>query len=90
MGLVLYAILFLLGARGVTPKSGLRYCLATAAVLLPLSLGAIDDMPPCIGIGCDYSAQTLALVVAMQIILALVSFGAGAAVRRLTRMESGH
>ena len=86
MGLVLYAILFFLGARGVRVRAGLAYCLATAALLMPFSLAAIDDMPSCDGVGCDYSAPTLALIGLTQAILALASYGAGVGARRLSSL----
>jgi len=86
MGLVLFSILFFFGARGVPVRAGLAYSLATAAILTPIGLAAIDDMPPCAGIGCDASAPALAIVGAMTIMMALASFGAGLAARSLFTM----
>lgn len=88
MGLVLYSILFFFGARGVPVRTGLAYCLATAAILTPPGLAAIDDMPPCLGTGCNYSPPTLAAVGVLTVIMALASFGAGIAARRLSMMMS--
>jgi hypothetical protein len=74
------------GHAGVPVRTGLAHCLATTAILIPLGLAAIDDMPPCDGIGCDYSAPTLALVAVTQIALPLASFGAGIGARKLSKL----
>ena len=83
MGLILYSILIFLGARGIPAKAGLGYCFATAAILMPFALAAIDDVPTCEGVGCDYSLLTVGVVGISQLALAFASFGAGVGSRWL-------
>ena len=83
MGLLLYAVLFFFGVRGMLLKRASAYCLVTAALLTVLAIAAIDDLPPCEGIGCDQSASTLAVVFLTNLALAFGSFGIGAGSRRL-------
>ena len=83
MGLLLYAVLLFFGARGMRPKRASMYCLVTAALLTILAIAAIDDLPPCEGIGCDRSASTLAVAFLTNLALAFGSFGVGRASRLL-------
>ena len=78
MGLLLYAILFFFGVRGMSLKRASADCLVTAALLTVLAIAAIDDLPPCEGIACDRSASTLAVAFLTNFALAFGSFGIGA------------
>ena len=83
MGLLLYAILFFFGVRGMLLKRASAYCLITAALLTGLAIAAIDDLPSCEGIGCDQSAGTLAMAFLTNLALAFGCYGIGSGSRRL-------
>jgi hypothetical protein len=83
VGLVLYAVLLFFGLRGMSLRQAAAFCLLTALLLTLLSVGAMDDQPACQGLGCKPSLTGLALAFFMTLALALLSFGCGAAIRRL-------
>lgn len=83
MGLLLYAVLFFFGARGMLLKRASVFCVVTAALLTVLAIAAIDDLPSCEGIGCDRSASTLAVAFLTNLALAFGSFGLGVCSSRL-------
>jgi len=83
MGLLLYAVLFFFGARGMRPKRASIYCFVTAVLLTILAIAAIENLPSCEGIGCDRSVSTLAVAFLTNLALAFGAFGIGAASRLL-------
>ena len=83
VGLVLYAVLLFFGLRGMSVRQAAAYCLLTALLLTLLSVGAMDDQARCEGLGCKPSLPNLFLAFFMALALAFLSFGCGAAIRRL-------
>jgi hypothetical protein len=87
MGLVLYAILILFGARGMPLRRAIWFCLLTAVLLTTLGLGAIDSD---IAQGRTFETfATLALVFPMTLAVALLSFGCGVAAKKLLARVNG-
>lgn len=88
MGLVLYAILVLFGARGMHVRRAVIYLFVTAVLLTILGLGGLESLPSCSGFGCR-SAASAAMVFITALAVGAVCFGAGAAARKLfTRRDS--
>jgi hypothetical protein len=82
MGLVLYAVLILFGARGMPIRRAVWYCLFTAALLTLLGFGAMGEAAA--GQSLSYGPlATMALVFPTTLVIALLCFGSGAAARRV-------
>ena len=82
MGLVLYSILMFFGARGMPLRRAIWFCLLTAGLLTALGLGAMESD---IVQGRIYAVLgTLALIFPITFTVALLSFGCGAAAKKLS------
>jgi hypothetical protein len=83
VGLILYAVLVFFGLRGMPVKQVLSYFLLTALLGTILGVAAIDEQPACEGLGCTPSLPSVALAFLTFFVVALLSYGFGAAVHTL-------
>lgn len=88
MGLLLYSILLFFGARGMPLKRATPYCLASAALLTVLAIGAVDDLPMCSDFLCN-DLSSLALALLINLALSFGSFGLGSVGKRLFGQSKG-
>ena len=89
MGLVLYAVLVFFGARGMSIRRAIWFCLFTAALLTLLGFGAMGEAS--VGRRLSYGPlATMALVFPTMLVIALLCFGCGAAARRVLAKLRGN
>lgn len=85
MGLILFAVLILLGARGMSLRKAMAFCVVTAAILTLLGISII--IPGCDGLRCVLPA--LGATFAATLAIAFGCFGIGIAARRVL-VRPGH
>jgi len=83
MGLILYAALILFGVRGMPLNKAAVFCLVTAAILTPLGMAALTDLPGYSGLRFGTAILMTGPLFLFTVAIAFGCFGIGAAVRRL-------
>ena len=83
MGLLLYAVLILFGIRGMPLNKAAVFCLATAAILTPLGMAALTDLPGYSGLQFRTAILMAGPTFLLSLAMAFGCFGIGVALRRL-------
>lgn len=81
MGLVLYALLFLFGIRGMPFRRAAVFCSVSAAILTVLGIGGISDLPGCDRLSCPQAVPTIAETLLITTAIAFVDHVAARSLR---------